>query len=118
MNPLLDLSRRLTVLPVVHGSADFALQVTRFLTEHPYDCLAVPLPPSFAAPVEDGVELLPRVSVESDRRKAIREAIGLAGPGDIVLLAGKGHENYQEIGRERFPFDDSEIAAEVLGALR
>lgn len=59
-----------------------------------------------------------RVHVEPDRRKAIVQAIGLAGRGDIVLLAGKGHENYQEIGRERFPFDDSAIAAEVLSGLR
>lgn len=58
-----------------------------------------------------------RVCVEPDRRKAIQEAIGMAGKGDIVLLAGKGHENYQEIGRERFPFDDLAIAAEVLSGL-
>jgi len=61
---------------------------------------------------------LPRVRVESDRRKAIQEAVGLAGVGDIVLLAGKGHEDYQEIGRERFPFDDSAIAAQVLSGSR
>ncbi|MEW6751707.1 MAG: hypothetical protein AB1505_12140 [Candidatus Latescibacterota bacterium] len=62
-NPVLDLSRRLTVLPVVHGSAQFALEVRRRLHEQPCDCLAVPLPPSFAAAVEQGVGLLPRVSL-------------------------------------------------------
>ena len=41
-----------------------------------------------------------------DRREAIRTAAALAEPGDIVLVAGKGHETYQEIGGERFPFDD------------
>ncbi|HPD29357.1 MAG TPA: UDP-N-acetylmuramoyl-L-alanyl-D-glutamate--2,6-diaminopimelate ligase [Phycisphaerae bacterium] len=59
-----------------------------------------------------------RVCVEADRRKAIEAAIGFADRGDIVLLAGKGHETYQEIGRERFPFDDSAVAAEVLSGLR
>jgi UDP-N-acetylmuramoyl-L-alanyl-D-glutamate--2,6-diaminopimelate ligase len=62
-------------------------------------------------------EDLKRVLVEADRRRAIGEAIAMARPGDIVLLAGKGHEDYQEIGRERFPFDDSAIAAGVLGRI-
>lgn len=55
-----------------------------------------------------------RVQVEADRRKAIAAAIGMAGPGDIVLLAGKGHETYQQIGQEKFPFDDAAVAAECL----
>jgi UDP-N-acetylmuramoyl-L-alanyl-D-glutamate--2,6-diaminopimelate ligase len=50
------------------------------------------------------------VLVES-RREAIRLAVRLAGAGDIVLLAGKGHEDYQIIGRERFHFDDREEAS-------
>lgn len=41
-----------------------------------------------------------------DRREAIRTAAALAQPGDIVLVAGKGHETYQEIGGQKFPFDD------------
>jgi UDP-N-acetylmuramoyl-L-alanyl-D-glutamate--2,6-diaminopimelate ligase len=38
-----------------------------------------------------------RVWVNVDRREAIRQAVGMAKPGDVVLLAGKGHETYQEI---------------------
>jgi UDP-N-acetylmuramoyl-L-alanyl-D-glutamate--2,6-diaminopimelate ligase len=57
---------------------------------------------------------LPRVQVEPDRRKAIAAAIAMAGPGDIVLLAGKGHETYQQIKQEKLPFDDVAIAAEYL----
>lgn len=53
--------------------------------------------------------------VIEDRREAIRRAIRLAGEGDIVLIAGKGHETYQEIGGARFPFDDREVAAEAMG---
>ena len=50
----------------------------------------------------------PRVMVEPDRRKAIRWAFDMSRSGDIILVAGKGHEPYQIIGDERFPFDDRE----------
>lgn len=52
--------------------------------------------------------------VEPDRRRAITEAIALAEAGDVVLIAGKGHENYQVLGAERVHFDDAEVAAEVM----
>ncbi len=52
--------------------------------------------------------------VEPDRRQAIRLAIRAARPGDIVVIAGKGHENYQIIGRETFPFDDRLEAGKAL----
>ena len=54
------------------------------------------------------------VIVERDRAAAIARAIGAAGPGDIVLIAGKGHEPYQEIGGVRQPFDDVQVAARAL----
>ena len=49
------------------------------------------------------------------RREAIAEAIGLAGPDDIILLAGKGHETGQIIGSRIFPFNDVEVARECAG---
>ncbi len=49
-----------------------------------------------------------------DRKEAIAAAIGLADRDDIVLIAGKGHEDYQIIGTEKFPFDDRLIAREEL----
>lgn len=49
-----------------------------------------------------------------DRKEAIMEAVALAEPGDILLLAGKGHETYQIIGRDKHPFDDREIARKAL----
>src|SRR3989449_11294008 len=59
-----------------------------------------------------------RIEVEPDRRKAISRAIELARPGDVVLIAGKGHEPYQEIKGVKHPFDDREVAREVLRQLR
>jgi UDP-N-acetylmuramoyl-L-alanyl-D-glutamate--2,6-diaminopimelate ligase len=50
----------------------------------------------------------------ADRREAIHQAISEAGSNDLVLIAGKGHEDYQIIGREVFHFDDKEIAREAL----
>ena len=51
-----------------------------------------------------------------DRRAAIRAAVRRAGPGDIVLIAGKGHETGQEVGGQVLPFDDRVVAAEELVA--
>lgn len=49
-----------------------------------------------------------------DRREAIEQAMMLAGPGDLVLIAGKGHEDYQEIGTRRISFDDRAVARECI----
>jgi UDP-N-acetylmuramoyl-L-alanyl-D-glutamate--2,6-diaminopimelate ligase len=52
---------------------------------------------------------------ESDRKRAIRLALTEARPGDVILLAGKGHETYQVIGREKRPFDERQVVLEWLG---
>ena len=52
----------------------------------------------------------------SDRRDAIYRAIASARTGDVVIIAGKGHETYQVIGNEKFHFDDRQVAAEALAA--
>jgi len=57
---------------------------------------------------QSGVELIP------DRTRAIERALSQAGPGDCVLLAGKGHEEYQVIDGENVPFDDREVARRWL----
>ena len=48
------------------------------------------------------------ISIETDRRKAIRMGLEYAGAGDVVLVAGKGHENYQVIGNVKAHLDDRE----------
>lgn len=53
--------------------------------------------------------------IEQDRKKAIETAIGQAEEGDVVLICGKGHENYQIVGEETRHFDDREVAEEILG---
>jgi UDP-N-acetylmuramoyl-L-alanyl-D-glutamate--2,6-diaminopimelate ligase len=55
--------------------------------------------------------------VEPDRRAAIALALDEARPGDIVVIAGKGHETTQTIGDDTFPFDDRAVARELLDAV-
>jgi len=67
--------------------------------------------------VEDGMrDHGARYEVEVDRRKAIARAIALAEPGDAVLIAGKGHEDYQIFAEQTIHFDDREVAREELAA--
>jgi UDP-N-acetylmuramoyl-L-alanyl-D-glutamate--2,6-diaminopimelate ligase len=74
-------------------------------------------PDSIIHEIMDGFSIEERkdkVLMEVDRRKAIEKVIKSAKPHDVILIAGKGHEDYQIIGKERFPFSDYEIAKEFL----
>jgi UDP-N-acetylmuramoyl-L-alanyl-D-glutamate--2,6-diaminopimelate ligase len=53
--------------------------------------------------------------VEPDRRAAIALALGISSPGDIVVIAGKGHEDYQLVGSKRLNFDDRAVVRELVG---
>jgi UDP-N-acetylmuramoyl-L-alanyl-D-glutamate--2,6-diaminopimelate ligase len=55
---------------------------------------------------------------QSDRRAAMADALTWAGPDDTVVIAGKGHETYQIVGTETLPFDDREVAREILRGRR
>jgi UDP-N-acetylmuramoyl-L-alanyl-D-glutamate--2,6-diaminopimelate ligase len=89
-------------------------------------------PEAIAAPVEEGIRSRGLVAVtpselraarrgylvELDRHRAIELAIANAAPGDVVVLAGKGHEDYQIIGTTKRPFDDRAEARTALAARR
>ena len=57
------------------------------------------------------------LTIEPDRRAAIRCALSLAGAGDVVLVAGKGHESFQELAGRTLPFDDRQVVAEEAAKL-
>jgi UDP-N-acetylmuramoyl-L-alanyl-D-glutamate--2,6-diaminopimelate ligase len=71
-------------------------------------------PAAIAAEVVDGLDL----EIELDRRRAIERALDTAREGDVVVIAGKGHEQGQEIGGRKVPFDDAEVARAALRRLR
>jgi UDP-N-acetylmuramoyl-L-alanyl-D-glutamate--2,6-diaminopimelate ligase len=74
-------------------------------------------PEKILADAEEGLRLTGKPYEKiADRRAAIHRAIAEARTGDLILIAGKGHEDYQIIGRETFHFDDKEVAREALGA--
>ena len=66
----------------------------------------------------EGVDRESGLHVEPDRRAAIRLAVSLARAGDVVLIAGKGHEDYQILGTERVHFDDREEARRAIAGGR
>ena len=71
-------------------------------------------PEAIIADIERGLVASCETAIESDRRAAIQLAIGRAQAGDVVLIAGKGHETVQIVGAESFPFDDRVVAREAL----
>jgi UDP-N-acetylmuramoyl-L-alanyl-D-glutamate--2,6-diaminopimelate ligase len=101
-----DRAKRPLMGRVVTGLADVALVTS--------DNPRSEDPAAIAAEVVDGLDL----DVELDRRAAIERAIELAREGDVVVIAGKGHEQGQEIGGRKLPFDDREVAEETLRRLR
>ena len=76
-------------------------------------------PDAIIAEIVAGVDDRAGVEVDADRRAAIRRAIELAEPGDVLVIAGKGHEQGQEFaGGRKEPFDDVAVAREALRATR
>ena len=72
------------------------------------------------AGVREALQRRPSVQYHmvADRREAIGTAVRLARPGDILLIAGKGHEDYQIVGTKKMHFDDREVAREAIQQLR
>ncbi len=66
--------------------------------------------------IKSGITKVNNVTIEKDRQTAIHFAIDQAKAGDVVLIAGKGHENYQLIGDKKYPFNDAEEVQQQLEA--
>lgn len=71
-------------------------------------------PDRIIAAIKSGVGTHEHVNVITDRRQALQAVIHDAGPDDIVLVAGKGHENYQDIDGHKLPFSDQQVIRELL----
>jgi UDP-N-acetylmuramoyl-L-alanyl-D-glutamate--2,6-diaminopimelate ligase len=69
---------------------------------------------AIVAEILAGLRSRERVKVERDRAKAVALAVMGAAPGDVVLLAGKGHEDYQVVGERELPYSDRDTAAALL----
>ena len=69
---------------------------------------------AIVADIIEGFADAPRVAVQRDRAAAIAQALATAGPDDVILVAGKGHEPYQDIAGIRHVFDDSAVSRDLL----
>lgn len=76
------------------------------------------IPQNIATAIADGFQDKQKYTICLDRTQAIRLAIQNAQPGDIILIAGKGHENVQIIGKDQFPFSDEQVAIQCLAELQ
>jgi UDP-N-acetylmuramoyl-L-alanyl-D-glutamate--2,6-diaminopimelate ligase len=104
-----DRTKRPRMARVAEQFADFVIVTSdNPRTENPDDIISE-IVTGFKNPASG------KITVEADRRKAIELAINKAGRDDIVLIAGKGHEDYQIIGTQKFDFSDKLIAQKCLG---
>ena len=103
-----DKTKRPLMGEVVGRIADFAIITSdNPITEKPADIIK---------DIEVGMKKTKgKYTIIEDRKLAIREALKIATKRDLIILAGKGHEPYQEINGEKFPFDEREIVKELLG---
>ena len=99
-----------TKRPVMGGMAAKRADIAIFTSDNP----RTENPEDIIREMEEGVEAGDKYLKISDRHEAIKTAVMLAEPRDIILLAGKGHEDYQIIGTEKLPFNDKEVVKEFF----
>ena len=97
-----------TKRPVMGGILSKRADVAIFTSDNP----RTEEPEQILREMEEGVETGYRYIKITDRHEAIKTAVMLSAPGDIILLAGKGHEDYQIIGTEKIHFNDKEVVRE------
>ncbi|AKC87284.1 UDP-N-acetylmuramoyl-L-alanyl-D-glutamate--2,6-diaminopimelate ligase [Pseudoxanthomonas suwonensis] len=103
-----DRGKRPQMAQIAEAEADLVIVTDDNPRGEDGDAIVADIVAGFAAPQA--------ITVERDRAAAIARAIGQAGADDIVLVAGKGHEPYQEVAGVRHPFDDTEVARRALEA--
>jgi UDP-N-acetylmuramoyl-L-alanyl-D-glutamate--2,6-diaminopimelate ligase len=107
-----DKTKRPRMAKVVEKYADLGIVTSdNPRTENPNDIISQ-IVVGFKDPASS------KIKVEADRKKAIVLAIESAKKNDVVIIAGKGHENYQIIGKQKFPFSDQQIALDLLKSKR
>ena len=99
-----------TKRPVMGGMASKMADIAIFTSDNP----RTEDPEQILREMEEGVESGNRYLKIADRHEAIKTAVMLAEPHDIILLAGKGHEDYQIVGTEKLPFNDKKIVKEYF----
>ena len=99
-----------TKRPVMGGMAAKRADVAIFTSDNP----RTEDPEQILREMEEGVESGDKYLKIADRHEAIKTAVMLAEPRDIILLAGKGHEDYQIVGTEKLPFNDKEVVKEFF----
>ena len=99
-----------TKRPVMGGMAAKRADIAIFTSDNP----RTEEPEQILREMEAGVEACDRYLKITDRHEAIKTAVMLAEPRDIILLAGKGHEDYQIIGTEKLPFNDKAVVKEFF----
>jgi UDP-N-acetylmuramoyl-L-alanyl-D-glutamate--2,6-diaminopimelate ligase len=102
-----DRAKRPIMGEIAVNGSDFVLATSdNPRSENPLDILKE---------IESGLRKGPApYEIVPDRRRAIESAISMAGTGDVVVIAGKGHEDYQIIGSQVIPFDDRKLARELI----
>ena len=99
-----------TKRPIMGGMAAKMADIAIFTSDNP----RTENPEDIIREMEEGVEAGNKYLKIADRHEAIKTAVMLAEPRDIILLAGKGHEDYQIIGTEKLPFNDKAIVKEFF----
>lgn len=109
-----DRSKRAPMAAVASRGADLVVVTSDNPRSEDADAILAEVRAGLVPPAEGGG----RAVVEVDRRAAIAIALAEAAPGDLVVLAGKGHETTQDLGERVVPFDDRLVAAELLAGHR
>jgi hypothetical protein len=102
LSDFLKLSDRISILPVIHGSGDFAIEVRRVMLAEEFDCLAVPLPPSFQDDVEQAVTELPQLSLVVQRERDAADLWSAVSEAD--WSEGSEHESERDSESLSAPF--------------